>query len=675
MPQKLQTKSYFPTGGLNTDTNSLYVKDTEFVDVENLRLRPNQITTRFGSKKYGTAGTTNPILHFHTYKVPNGIEYYFKFTKDNIYKYDSTTDSWLSVLDAYADPGNLTGVRFETSPVITHWSTTDFIDTTLGSTIIAAASVPASDVSAESDGAARRLLYYDTSSGKFKNLIMYERLDVVDEDSGVAVASGVGVQTVANNTAILDNVDGTTKLLVAGTLIVSTDQMGIVAYSDATVQTIDGHSGHYLVPVDPTKIQSGDDSYISTDGKYCKINWLVTDFAGLKIKFSYTYKQSSGVKPRFVRGYYNRLLLGNTYETQGGNAYYPWRVRWGELGEKDLVKYLSFQDLIETDVSPITGWEEQGFYMTIVKRNCLYKLSHVGGDLIFLFQVAWKHGCPNGKTLKNYNSIQYMLGEDDVYQWDGSSLTSITLDKETGNYRVKNAIMGLIGFSNILSVFSSLDLVNKEYWLWIPQSTSTTVFVYSMAYNTWTKFVYKRVITAANLGRVVQLTSGIIDDTVVPIDQYAGKMDDAVETLDKIQLFGLGGVTTTGYSGNVYACDEKSILDFTIITAGVYTGEDISSMLITKDFIYGDVQTMDRTQRVELDIYGTNCTVGWNGNFSLEPTAFKNLDTLVLTPSWERRYYYPDCVCYQVRFCLTSTKYLSLRLINLYSLTSNLTNR
>jgi hypothetical protein len=145
-------------------------------------------------------------------------------------------------------------------------------------------------------------------------------------------------------------------------------------------------------------------------------------------------------------------------------------------------------------------------------------------------------------------------------------------------------------------------------------------------------------------------------------------MDESAETLDKIQFFGTS-------SGTVWVSDEKVNLDFATLAASVYTGTVIPSYLITRDFTYNDVYSMDRTQRVELDLYGSSCTVGWDGNFNLVPTTFKNVNTLTLTPEWLRRYYYPDCVCYQVRFCISSVAFISIRLINIYALATRLSNR
>jgi hypothetical protein len=623
----------------------------------------------------------NPVLAFHTYKVPNGAEYYYAFTKNNVYKYVHGSASWVSAIDAavatfFAGGGTPITVSF--------WSVTDYIDETLGATIVAAGSNPVSDIAQESDSASRVLLYFDTGTDKnFKILTLSENLDQVDENLGSNVSSTAVLQQIGGGaSSILDEVKASPlQTLYPGSFNIGTDALGVVAYSDATAVSITiGTVGGYnygtkncylLQPVDQTRVGSGASmttgSFISVDGTYLQINWLTTDYAGLALKVSYTYQKSSGIKPRYVRGYYNRLLIAGAYETDE-TQYFPWRVRWGEIGKISLIKYTSYQDLIDTDVSSIMGWEEQGFYLTILKRQCLYKVSHVGGDLVFLFQVAWKHGSPNGRTLQNFNSTQYFLGSDDVYKWDGSALTSITLDTETGNYRVKNAIMGMIQFSNVSTVFSSLDLVNKEYWLWIPGTSTTTVFVYSMSYNTWTKFEYASKVTCANLGRVETTSTGTIDAAVGSFDTYAGTMDESAETLDKIQFFGTS-------SGTVWVSDEKVNLDFATLAASVYTGTVIPSYLITRDFTYNDVYSMDRTQRVELDLYGSSCTVGWDGNFNLVPTTFKNVNTLTLTPEWLRRYYYPDCVCYQVRFCISSVAFISIRLINIYALATRLSNR
>jgi hypothetical protein len=167
---------------------------------------------------------------------------------------------------------------------------------------------------------------------------------------------------------------------------------------------------------------------------------------------------------------------------------------------------------------------------------------------------------------------------------------------------------------------------------------------------------------------VENTSSGTYAAAIGSYATYAGTMEESAETLDKVQFFGTS-------SGLVYVSDEKVNLDFAILANDRYTGVTIPSYLITKDFTYQDVYSMDRTQRVELDLYGTSCSIGWDGNFNLVPTTFKNFQTISLTNEWLRRYYYPDCVCYQVRFAIISDEFISMRLINMYSLSTRLTNR
>lgn len=668
MPAQLQTKSYFPAGGLNSDTNSLFVKDSEFVGVNNLRIKPNQIQTRSGCKLFGNqiaiGGVSTPVLHFHTFKVPNGAELYFAFTKNNIYKYDFTggVGTWVVCLDTH--------VTFGTN-YATFWSTTDFIDQNIGSTVIAACSAPVNDISAETDSSVRKLLYWNSTDSEFQTLSLAENVDIVDEDIGMTIAGTTTVQTDGDGTGyILAKVDAT-NTLYPGTFTLSTDELGTFAYSDGTPRVVGGVNVYPLIPVDQTRIQAGDSSYIRVDGKKLSISFLTTDYAGLKVKVSYTYQEPSYTRPRFVKNYYNRLMMANMAESDDAGAtwnYYPWRVRWTEVGLYSKIVFTSYQDVVEIDTGGIVGWQEQGFYLTVLKRNTIYKCSHIGGDVTFLFQAAWRQGSPSGRTLETFNGMQYFVGDDDVYSWDGNTLRSITIDSENGNFRVKNSILNLITFDNALTIFSSLDYRNKEYWIWIPGSTTTTVFVYSIPYDTWTKFTYSKVHYSVGYGRVEVATSGTWDGTPGTWDQQGGNFSEALEGLDKIQFFG-----TSGY---VYASDEKLSLDYAVISAGAITSStSIPSSLITKDFIFSDVYRMDRTQRVELDLYGTSVVVGWDGTFSQDTSVFRQLNTVPLTPAWERRYYYPDAVAYQVRFSLTSDSYIALRLINIYALDSRLADR
>ncbi len=88
--------AYMPNGGINYDTNSLALAPNQAPSMLNLRVLPHEIRTRGGSRRVSqNTPSGDPILHFHTYKEPEGNEILFGFTKSNIYKYDSINQIWI----------------------------------------------------------------------------------------------------------------------------------------------------------------------------------------------------------------------------------------------------------------------------------------------------------------------------------------------------------------------------------------------------------------------------------------------------------------------------------------------------------------------------------------------------------------------------------------------------
>jgi len=88
---------YTPLAAWNPDGNGLQLRPEECAHTKNLRFFQKDVATRGGTSVLAfNTPSTDPILHVHNYKAPDGKEKLFGFTKNAVYSYDPTTRQWLS---------------------------------------------------------------------------------------------------------------------------------------------------------------------------------------------------------------------------------------------------------------------------------------------------------------------------------------------------------------------------------------------------------------------------------------------------------------------------------------------------------------------------------------------------------------------------------------------------
>lgn len=672
----MESVTYVPLSGWNPDANALFLKDGEIAACDNIRIGEGSLQTRNGCKQFGTqikenatthrqdnsTGVGVPILRFHTFKKPNAEEVYFAFTAWNVYLYSSANGTWTQVSK---DPLGTGGLQ----AAVSFWHTTDFLDLTVGSTVIAAGSNPPVEGATEGDGTARILLYWD--SVNFVPISLTEELDVVDEALGV---SGPGSATYVDFGPL--TLVSSTNSIVDGSFSIGTKELGTLANVDTNVTTTTDWYTYQLMPVDQTVIQAGSGSYLrvarTTDtgrvaGKvYGRITFLNADYSGLALVCSYSYNQPQTYKPRFVWNFYNRLMMAGMYED---SAYYPWRMRWTSIGRKDKAVYTDYQDVVDVDITPVLGGDYLGPNLTILKRSSIYTLSYGNAQTPFIFTCVWKQGTMVGRSLQTINGRQYFLGESDIYVFDGNSLQSINKDKD-GNHRIRNTIFSSLNKLYTWSCFGSTNLDENEYWLWITSSTTAPMmaYVYNIQHELWYKFSYSKAIGAVGYGRVTSISA--IQDLVGSIAEQNWQFGVGdLASLNQAQVFGISDGTT-------YIDDPSLSSDWGIRSGATWTpGTAIASNLITRDFTFDDVSLQDRLQRVELDAYGTNLTLGVSGKYDTDLINFKQQKTITLQPKWFRALYHPDVTGYQFRLWISSTTSFKLRLILLYALKLRFTNR
>lgn len=86
---------YTPLAAWNPDGNGLQLRPEECAHTKNLRFFQKDVATRGGTSVLAfNTPSTDPILHVHNYKAPDGKEKLFGFTKSGIYLYDSVSQYW-----------------------------------------------------------------------------------------------------------------------------------------------------------------------------------------------------------------------------------------------------------------------------------------------------------------------------------------------------------------------------------------------------------------------------------------------------------------------------------------------------------------------------------------------------------------------------------------------------
>lgn len=615
-----QAKPYLPTGGMNPDPAGQLIGDNQASSIINMRSSGTALITRSGSTRLGTNGLASPALAFHTYQTPAGSELYFAFTKNNIYKYNFTTGLWVSCIS----------VAFTSE--VSFWSITNFVDLTLGPIIVAAGSNPPLEDLPETDGAQRELRSYTPSTGLFDPLQLNEQLPVVFEKVGT-IASTAAQQwfSVAHGTAV-------------GYFSIATLENGVLAYVENAATSY----AHF------NKTPGGG---IFTGGVYNGATFDIfisnANLYGKDLYASYTYKNPTQLKPRFVWNYSNRLVCANFYEPSSTTLPYPtWRIRYGNPGDVSALYTYNYQELITVDTTPITGGEKLGEYLYIFKKDSIHKISYVGGALILSTQCVWTDGTTYGRTIKAIDNIIYYLGKDDVYAFDGNIPETLTMKKADNKIR-EEIIRGILP-TKVRQIHGSYDPYNNEYCIWIPNATipsrthPTTCYVYSLKYGTWSKFSSIVEVSATGIGKLTQ-----------------GASSNAIR-------YPMLGAASSTYSGYIYIVDSTSTTDFS--TNGT-DGLAITSTLVTKDFTFDTPMLQDRVQRLEIEAGGTAggvLQVFWDGTLASLPAYSPG--TILLTASILKYNYHPDAVVDQIRFRLTSTTALTLRTLIAYALDCKKTN-
>lgn len=552
---------------------------------------------------------------------------------------------------------------------VTFWHCTRFVDDGEGATVIAAGSSPPQIDAAESDGGTRALLFYDVSAGYFDDLTTFELVAIGDEYTNVTCPATA--TTVTGGPLAHDSGDAGFQEIYQGTFSLYTLEYGTLATASVVLSGVNSGSanGFFLVPTDTTKVKGGANSWIEKDGTNWSLEFLTDEYSGLKIYCQYTYKQTSTVKPRFVWSFHNRLIMGNVYE---GSTYYPWRVHWSAIGEMDFITYIDYADIIDNDVSPITGGAVLGYYLNIYKADSIAKLSYVGGTAVFLANTVWMEGTWAGRTVVSFQNRHYLLAKDDVVMWDGMAIRSISksIGMQDSQHRVRDHIFTNLNQNKIGNCFANFYPIHKEFWLWIVgagETYPTQVYVYNILNDVWYYFKHTACISAGEA----------FVDSNPTIDSLIGSIDDQNWRLDAASTEGvLNATIVTPAIGNVDVIDDTSSSD-----GGYYqfdetwvSGSAIAWKIITRDFIYGDVPQQDRTERVDFEALGETCNIAYCSYYRTNPASFLLSTTITLDVEFLELHYFPDAVGEHIRFLLSGTGSFRLRWIQPFAVINELVN-
>ena len=562
---------------------------------------------------------------------------------------------------------NFTGYS-DLSTDVSFWSTTDFVEGGAYK-VIAAGSDPSLPYERDADGLRRVLLCLDTSDMIFKELVLKEVRTVLDESTNVTINQGVIDPTVSSLTRPAAMSSG--EVVVPGSASLHTIQSGTIATSSAIDES--GHPANsYAVTTVNDKVTAKDNGSFMAEAGSWSLKLVDTTLDGELIYMDYSFQETVAIKPRYVWSFGGRLLMGNTYE---GTDHYDYRLRWTNAGSSEILQTLNYHDLTDDDSSRIMGGEAQSSYFNIYKQNTIYRITHVADELniglIFAITPVWKFGGTlAGRTVQTFNSIQYFLGLDDVYAFDGVNLRSITTHTQSRTHRIRDDIFSKRNEAAINKCFGSINQKNSEYWLWIVRSGETfpqIAYVYSIVLGTWTTFEFKNQIASTGLFHLAQGT--IIDDLIGTINEQAWVINSASTSgINNTVLFGESSGEITILNENIASDGGYYAYDGADWTPGTL----IKNTLITRDFIFRSLPHHDRLSRVEMHGKFTGAEMGIASTPVLDKASFNSLETL--TAEEEYIYYFPDAVGSSVRIYIELTGKVLVEWIIPYAAILDVTN-
>ena len=192
-------------------------------------------------------------------------------------------------------------------------------------------------------------------------------------------------------------------------------------------------SGEVFTAISGSDVFTGDadDTFCS-----CIFNdlFIISNFKDVVYKWDgTTFSALGGLSSPDIRGkvlipYYNHLLMGFTNES---TADCPQRVRWSDTGDPeewddtDLSKNAGYVDLSDTP-DWITQFALLRDRLFVFKERSIWEITHVGGTDVFEPRLIIDGvGCWASGTIVNLGEQLIFYGSDNVYLFDGMTLTPV----------------------------------------------------------------------------------------------------------------------------------------------------------------------------------------------------------------------------------------------------------
>lgn len=333
---------------------------------------------------------------------------------------------------------------------------------------------------------------------------------------------------------------------------------------------------------------------------------------------------------KFVEHYKGFTFVANTKE---GGTVYPSRLRWSQWQNPRLWHnnddgsgmsgYVDVDD-VEGEIVSIKKIND---ILVVYKEKGIVAVTFTGGDTVFSKEViTTKTGLLSSNAIIELPHSHIFIGEDNIYEFDGSSVTPIGdpikdffFDTLNPLYRTK--IIGYYDRSvgDIIFIYDKVvldEIVGIQEEELARELNSKKNRNVAITFNISTKTWAKREMYVTAIGEFCQTENRIIDSIDIPIDEYNEQIDSSYGLKDKI-------ITICGDElGNIFRFlgqkDERRNTYYGYVTSKTHHMEDPGHIKRLMRIQFHIQTTRDCTLVVDV---GTS----WNSETQMEKWETHNL--------------------------------------------------
>jgi hypothetical protein len=324
----------------------------------------------------------------------------------------------------------------------------------------------------------------------------------------------------------------------------------------------------------------------------------------------------------------NRILVGGTTETA---VFYPFRVRWSDIGEIEVWTDESYQDTVDTP-DWITAFVNLGQSCWMFKTESMWDVQYVGGAGVFdIVKKFSKIGTNSSMSISTYRDTCFFFGNDAVYNFDpvaGTAPKALSDPLFDTLYQTGTKIVNLAGAQRI---HGSYVAQNQQYWVVVPTLDSTVpkdIFKLDIGTGAWTRVTGEQ-ITSIGEYSTAELTYWsdlATQDWTQPILSWRG-----------YSLANSAPTMVIGYNDGTIFEDTRS----------QYDNEQF--LFETKDFLFGHAQRTVEC-RVEAQLGDFTLYYSLNGG-----KTWSSGKSFVGQPDWKEYVMYLNETTQLIRFRIVST--------------------